>query len=176
MKKILLTPFIALSAAGLILSVIVHVIALSGHQVPFGELAWGLHIGIFVVWFPAVLVSMRLTRDFKQKDLWKAALRGCPAWMKYMTYFFFGYAFINFALFAFSTTGMPKESSPSTATALRGFSGHWMVFYSAAMSMLYSATQADLVDKQRRCRNGHAVSPLAKFCEECGAQVIDRQM
>lgn len=176
MKKILLTPFIALSAAGLILSVIVHIAALSGNQVPYGNFVWGLHGGIFIVWLPAILVSFSSTKDFKQKDFWKAALRGCPPWMKYMTYFFLGYAFVNFAIFIFSTTGMAKGTSPSTATELRGFSGHWMAFYSAAMAMLYSATQSDLFDKQKKCRNGHAVSALAKFCDECGAQIIDKQI
>jgi hypothetical protein len=24
----------------------------------------------------------RLTRDFKQKDIWRATLRGCPEWMR----------------------------------------------------------------------------------------------
>ena len=176
MKKILLGPFIALSAVGLILSIIVHVIALSGNQVPFGNFAWALHGGIFIVWFPAVLVSMRLSKDFKRKDFWKAALRGCPPWMKIMTYFFFGYAIINFVIFILSTTGMAKGTTPSTATELRGFSGHWMAFYSAALAILYSFTKPDLFDKERKCRNGHVVSPLAKFCDECGAQIIDKQI
>jgi hypothetical protein len=38
--------------------------------------------GIFVVWLPTILFTNLLTRDFKQKDLWKAGLRGCPAWMR----------------------------------------------------------------------------------------------
>lgn len=174
MIKILLKPFILLSAIGLILSIIVHVIALSGNEVPYSNFVWGLHGGIFIVWFPAILASFRLTKDFKRKDFWKAVLRGCPPWMKLMTYFFFGYAIINFAIFIFSTAGVTKGTSPSTATELRGFSGHWMAFYSAALSMLYSATQAESFDKQRRCRNGHVVSPLAKFCDECGAQIVDK--
>jgi hypothetical protein len=80
MKKILLTPFIALSALGLILSIIVHIIALSGNAVPYGNFVWGLHGGIFVVWFPAILASFRLTKDFKRKDFWKAVLRFSQSW------------------------------------------------------------------------------------------------
>jgi hypothetical protein len=37
--------------------------------------------GIFVVCLPTILFVNWLTRDFKQRDLWKAALRGCPTWM-----------------------------------------------------------------------------------------------
>lgn len=176
MKKIFLTPFITLSAISLVLSIIVHVIALSGNAVPYGNFVWGLHGGIFIVWLPAILASLRLTKDFKRKDFWKAALRGCPPWMKFMTYFFFGYAIINFALFILAITGTAKGTTPSTATELRGFSGHWMAFYSAALAMLYSAMHSDLFDKQRKCRNGHVVSPLAKFCEECGAQIVEKEI
>ena len=90
MKNTLLKPFILLSAVGFVLSFIVHVFSLLGQKAPYSELAWGLHFGIFVVWIPTVFVSKKLTENFKQKDFWKAALRGCPAWLKRMTYFFFG--------------------------------------------------------------------------------------
>jgi hypothetical protein len=49
MKNLLLKPFIALSSIGLLLSVMVHIIALSGGRVPFENYVWGLHVGIFVV-------------------------------------------------------------------------------------------------------------------------------
>jgi hypothetical protein len=39
-------------------------------------------------------------------------------------------------------------------------------------AVLYSATKVEMVDKNRHCANGHKVSPLAKFCEECGARVV----
>src|SRR5512136_2925319 len=98
MKKLVLIPFMILAAIGLVLSVAVHLCALFGFKVPYEKEAWGLHIGIFVVWLPAVIMAQRLSRDFKQKDYWKAALRGCPTWMRYVTYFFFGYAILNFAI------------------------------------------------------------------------------
>jgi hypothetical protein len=88
--KPFLYPFIILSAVGLGLSIVVHIAALFGLATPLGEQAWILHMGIFTVWLPAMLVIYPLTKEFKQKDLWKAALRGCPDWMKWMTYGFFG--------------------------------------------------------------------------------------
>src|SRR3990172_9366298 len=135
MKNILIKPFIVLAAAGLILSIIVHLIALSGGKVPFENLSWGLHAGIFVVWLPAILTAQKLTKDFTRNDFWKAALRGCPTWMRRMTYFFFGYAIINFAIFMISMTATTKGTATSTETDLRGFSGPWMAFYSAALAM-----------------------------------------
>src|SRR3990170_4320083 len=127
----LLTPFSILAAIGLFLSLIVHLYALLGQRVPFGNLAWGLHVGIFIVWFPAVSLGKRLSKDFKQSELFQAMLRGCPIWMK---------------------------------------------FYSAAFSILYSASQTEIFDKERRCRNGHVVSPSARFCEDCGAPVAEWRM
>ena len=171
----LLYPFIVLSAMGLILSLIVHTSALLGRDLGFGQAVWALHIGIFAVWLPTVLVLRNTTKDFKQRDLWKAALRGCPDWMRKMTYGFFGYAIVNFAIFMFSTINHPGSNSGApTPAVLRGFSGHWMAFYSAALSTLYSATRVKDADAGRRCQNGHLVSPMAKYCEECGASVPQR--
>ena len=76
--EFILTPFMYLAGLGLVLSLIVHISALLGMPSPFGEIVWGLHIGIFIVWIPSVIVMNSLVKDFKQKDLWKAALRACP--------------------------------------------------------------------------------------------------
>jgi len=59
-----------LAPTGLIASLIVHMAALLGMPSPLGEKSWVLHIGIFVVWLPAVLVLQSLSGEFKQKDLW----------------------------------------------------------------------------------------------------------
>ena len=48
----LLIPFLTLAVIGLILSLIAHTAALFGLPQPLGSAAWGLHIGIFVVWLP----------------------------------------------------------------------------------------------------------------------------
>ena len=176
--KIILTPFMYLAAIGLILSIIVHVLSLIGMASPLGENSWGLHIGIFVVWLPTVLVANRMVKEFKQKDFWKAALRACPKWMKNLTYFFFGYAILNFVIFIIlnvtgATSGINEGNTPTNV--FRGFSGHWMVFYCVAMATLYSAIHVEEHDETRRCFNGHPVSPSAKFCEQCGARVIEGQ-
>src|SRR5262249_25867443 len=160
-------PFIVAGALGLIASIVVHLSTVIGVPNPLGRAAWALHAGVFVVWFPAVLVGIRLSRDFKNKDLWRAALRGCPPWLTYAAGAFFVYALINFALFMLTSVhGKPTESQE-----LRGFSGHWMAFYAVGIAMLYSSTRAEEFDRSRRCYNGHVVSPLARFCEECGAPV-----
>ena len=174
--EFILTPFMYLAGFGLVLSLFVHISALLGLPSPFGEIAWGLHFGIFVVWIPVVIVMNSLTKDFKNRDLWKAALRACPKWMKYLTYFFFGYAILNFILFAIIDIGGGRGGGVGTpSNVYRGFSGHWMAFYCAAMAILYSAIHMKEHDEARRCPNRYPVSPSAKFCEECGSKIIEHQ-
>lgn len=174
--KLILTPFMYLAGLGLVLSLIVHVSAFLGLPQPFGEISWGLHIGIFVVWIPAVNIMNSLVKGFKQKDLWKAALRACPNWVKYLSYFFFGYGILNFALYALTdlNCGSGRGSGDGTSSNVyRGFSGHWMAFYWTAIAVLYSAIHAKEHDKARKCLNGHPVTPSAKFCKECGSKIIE---
>jgi hypothetical protein len=173
--KIVLTPFMILAGIGLILSIIVHLLALLGMPNPFGQAAMLLHIGIFVVWLPAVIVGNKLVKDFKRKDFWEAALRACPKWMKYMTSFFFGYAILNFIIFIILGDGNGGSSENPSPNTLRGFSGHWMAFYSVALAMLYSGIHIEEHDNTRRCPNRHPVSPSAKFCEECGEKIIEQE-
>ena len=170
--KIVLYFFLTLSALGLVLSITSHGAAILGTTGPLGDYSWALHVGIFVVWIPTVLIANRLTKDVPRKDFWKAALRGCPKWMTYMSYGFFGYAFLNFVLFAITAPKGHASNSMSPAV-VRGFSGHWMAFYSVALSVLYSATRLWDQEWQSRCQNGHTVSPLAKFCDQCGQPVIE---
>lgn len=157
-------PFALLALAGLIASVVVHGCSLFGIPQPLGEAAWGLHVGIFVIWVPAILVAQKLTHGSKQAEFWKAALRGCPRWMRTSLYVLFAYVFVNFFLSIALGPG-------SEADQFRLFSGHWMVFYFAGFAMLWSAEQlgADVVS---RCPQGHECSPFAKFCEVCGAQLL----
>jgi hypothetical protein len=158
--------FIALSAVGFVLSLWVHIGALSGIRVAPGWFFVLLHAGIFVVWAPAVFVaSKRNRRGVNPKDYWKVLLRGAPAWMTYMIYGLFAYAFINFALFMLRTQHPSSGSNPGLSE-WRGFSGHWMLFYGAAFAILYSA--AKLQGSGPRCVNGHPMPPNSNFCPLCG--------
>jgi hypothetical protein len=45
------------AGAGFCLSLIAHLLALFGVAMPGGGIVWLLHVGIFVVWIPAVFAS-----------------------------------------------------------------------------------------------------------------------
>ena len=135
-----LPVFIAISAVGLILSLWVHLGAVMGQRVAPEAFFWILHIGIFIVWFPAVFLAQKLVRNVNRKDFWKAVLKDAPLWMRYMIYGFLGYAIVNFLFFMVNAPGGGSGANPHAAV-WRGFSGHWMVFYSAALAILYSANR-----------------------------------
>lgn len=161
--------FAALSAIGLAVSLWVHLGAVRGQRVAPEAFFWILHMGIFVVWFPAVFVAQRRVSNMNRKDFWKAVLRGSPEWMRYMVYGFLGYAVVNFALFMLNAPSGNGGASPP-ASEWRGFSGHWMAFYSAALAILYSAAREQV--SGLRCLNGHPVPPNANFCTRCGQPVM----
>ena len=157
-----------LAAIGFILSVTAHVMALAGMPFPGGGLVWGLHIGIFVVWIPTVLVGNRMTRGANRKDFWKTGLAGCPLWMRRAVTVIFCYAIFNFILFLVSTAGQPKPKGAAPPSIVRGFSGHWMLFYGAAFATIYSAIHAPRLLREPKCPQGRAVAPTDRFCPKCG--------
>jgi hypothetical protein len=144
--------FAALAALGLALSIISHVAALLGRQGPLGEYTFALHVGVFVVWLPAVLVSRHLAPGLRRKGFWQAAFRGCPPWMRFMVYGLFVYGFLNFIVFL---THVPPNRGPGflSPSTVRGFSGHWMIFYATAMAILYSAGHVNDRDGRDAQRN-----------------------
>lgn len=168
--KPILYPFMLLAACGLALSIAAHIMALAGIPIPGGSHVWLLHIGIFIVWIPAVLVSVQMTRHSRRKDHLKVVLAGCPVWVRRGFPILFGYVIINFFWFMVATADQPKQpQSPATSLSdVRGFSGHWMMFYAAALAVLYSRIHAPHLYRERKCPQGHTASPAAHFCSECG--------
>jgi hypothetical protein len=102
--------FIILAFVGLVASVWVHVGAVMGRRVVPEPFFWILHVGIFVVWFPAVFVAKQRVGNLNRKDFWKVLLRDLPDGVRYLLYGFLGYA-----------SGRPSDShSGNRSSILRG--------------------------------------------------------
>lgn len=146
-----LRPFLWLlvvfSGLGLVLSLWVHIGALEGRQVAPDYFFWLLHICIFVVWLPAVFAAQVRVGSLQRRDFWKVILADSPGWMRYMVYGFTAYAMINFALFIAKAQTEKGFERPSPVV-WRGFSGHWMAFYSAAFAILYTAASSSRSTEQ----------------------------
>jgi len=133
--------FLALAGLGFLVSLWVHIGALFGVRVVPEYFFMILHVGIFVVFVPAIVVSQRLVGNTSRSDFWKVMSKDLPLWLRCVVYGSFGYAFLNF--FLFTSKAPVRESGANPPTQVwRGFSGHWMLFYSASFAMLYAATIA----------------------------------
>ena len=165
----LLLPLMVYAACGLGLSLIVHIPSFFGIALGGNTLFTALHLGIFPLWIPVVLIGRKMAGGGQRRnDFWKAALSGCPVWMKYMTYFFFAYAILNLLWFI---AHAPKGQHQGDDMIAHGFSGHWMAFYAAGLAILTTAHRYGLSNLQRTCPFGHDVSWTDKFCPTCGASV-----
>ncbi len=161
MRKAIAFPVMLLAGAGVLLCLISYLRWLTGRYHPLASGPPILFVGIFVVWLPTVLLMNTVTRDFKQKDLWKAALRGCPSWMRMCLWVGSG--------IVMAITFLPVVLGRNSAPSEGGFTLFPIIFYGVSFCTMYSILHVDQLDASRRCLNGHAMPPLAKFCEECGA-------
>ena len=166
--RIVVYFFLILAVAGFLGILMIHIAALAGVTAPAVILKVVIP-GVFVVWAPAVLVSNHLSKEFKQNHLWRATLRGCPKWMQTALWVVCGYGFLGTFLLPLLLGRNVDSYGSSTA----GMSGFMMAFYAMAVCVLYSATRAEEFDRNRRCPNGHHVSPVSRFCEDCGSPVTD---
>ncbi len=152
--------FAALAAVGLVLSAAVHSSTFAGvDPVELVPRVWLLHLGIFLVFIPAIAVANRAKPE-KSQSL-ASQFPHAPRWLAWMTGLFFAYALVNFAVFMFLVReGSPTRREDGTYAitdhgrtvreisaeefhrrqgyVARGFSGHWMLFYSASLLALVS--------------------------------------
>jgi hypothetical protein len=137
-----------ISLLGFSLSLVAHVFALNGVDIESEVPAlWALHVGVFVVFIPMV-VQLRRMQD---KGEGMAIFRGIPTWAGGALVLLIPYVLVNFI----SSIGSGFEGSPAIldgqyvlqykgklvrviteseyrahlADVLRGFSGHWLLFY-----------------------------------------------
>lgn len=158
--------FLMLSGIGFVASLWINIGSMMSRRIAPESFFVILHVGIFVVWFPAVLVAKRRIGNLQRKDFWKVVLRGAPDWMRYFVNAVGVYAFAGFFV---SAVHSPAEGGQLDPSAWGQFSGVWMVFYSAAFAILYAAGTDEL--RGGRCINGHTVLSGANFCTQCGQPV-----
>jgi hypothetical protein len=123
--------------------------------------------GIFIVWFPTVLLMNSLTRDFKQRDLWKAALRGCPRWMRTGLWVVIGFDFAMF--FLPFLWGSDPGRSPASFVVFPAS------FYAISFLVMYSLLHVEKIDAESRCLNGHRISPLANIAKNAALRPLPRK-
>lgn len=167
MTRAIAVPVMVLAAAGVVACFLSAAMFATNPAIEKDVLKF-LVPGIFVVWFPTVLLMNSLTRDFKQRDIWKAALRGCPSWMRTGLWVLIGFVFAMF--FLPFLWGSDPGKSPASFVVFPAS------FYAISFCVMYSLLHVERIDAGSRCLNGHRMSPLAKYCEECGAPAAPKEM
>jgi hypothetical protein len=161
-----------IAGIGFILGLIVHLISLFG--IYLGDkfpVIWALHIGIFLVWIPAIF-ELTKNPELNQQNFnsmsnpfkfFGIIFKNAPGPVMIISVVFFFYATINFSLFMLAGQGgvpdiidgryvihnhgsiinelTEMEYYKMKANVIRGFSGHWMAFYSVATAILWPKTE-----------------------------------
>lgn len=129
--RILILFFLVLAVVGFLCMLMIHIAALAGTMAPVVMLKF-VFPGLFVVWLPTVLVSSRLSKEYKQNDFWRAALRGCPKWMRTALWVVWGYGILGTFLFPLLLGG----NIDAYGGSIQGMSGFVMTFYATAVGVL----------------------------------------
>ena len=119
-----------IAAVGFFASFACHLMGWLGVEPPWGRSVFLLHVGFIVLWFPLVIFANR-TMPTPGRGNIEHLLAVLPKWTRVFTCALFIYALANFGYFMFSTHQYPKHGVPFLIE-LRGFSGHWMLFYGFA--------------------------------------------
>ncbi len=119
-----------LAGLGFLASLVCHVMGWLHFYPPGGNTVFLLHIGVFPLWIPLVIFSNR-TMPKGAKGNAAHVQAEVPRWLRRVSAVLFAYALLNFVYFLYSTSQYPKHEVPHYVE-LRGFSGHWMLFYAMA--------------------------------------------
>jgi hypothetical protein len=155
-----------IAVVGLFSNLILHISGFFSSIPPAqaAQVARYLNLVMFAVSVVSIVTANRVCENYLPRDYWKAALRGCPQWLKYLPAFLLAYA-ILFATIHGSSGVLGSAPKVQEGCAFG------MAIYAISLAILYSALQVQDVNRVGKCLNGHQVPADAKFCEECGAQV-----
>jgi len=128
--------WVALS--GMLISLTVHLLTVLNIFLAPSAVTISLTIGILLVWLQSSRQIKLFLAEDNERNPWKSAFALCPSWVKYVTYFFAVYAFINFAISAEIDHTAAYINLNVSQPRLRGLSGFWLAFYALGLSIGYA--------------------------------------
>jgi hypothetical protein len=120
-----------IATAGLLASAACHLMGWLQIEPPWGKAVFVLHAGFLILWFPLVIFANRTMPKGASGNL-EHLLAELPKWVRRVVAVLFVYALLNFAYFMYCTGQYPRHGVPFYIE-LRGFSGHWILFYGMAV-------------------------------------------
>src|SRR5579863_653095 len=116
-----------LAAIGFLVSLVCNVMGWM-HTNPFwGQSVFWLHIGAMALFFALIYFSNKTMPKFSKSNL-DHLLAELPKWARTGLGVVFAYAILNFVWFIYCSSTYQKGKEPMWLV-LRGFSGHWMLFF-----------------------------------------------
>jgi hypothetical protein len=115
------------SIVGLLLSIACHILGWLDREPPWGTSNFFLHAGIFVVWIPLIVFAQH-TKPKGSRGNFEHLLAEMPGWVRKASMGLLLYEVANFGYYIYCTRQYPRNAVPFPVL-LRGFSGHWMLFY-----------------------------------------------
>jgi len=128
-----LVVLMLISAAGFLLSLILHIATLLHVEMPLDKV---MHYGIFALYLPSIVIARRLRRAFGKKAVSEALKSTCPGWMRTTTGLIIIYAIVNLLI------QMVRKGDFAFV-----YSGLLMAAYSVAIGMYYSYNRLKSSDK-----------------------------
>jgi hypothetical protein len=119
-----------IAAIGFLASIACHLMGWLHIEPPWGKSVFVLHVGFLVLWFPLVIFANR-TMPRPGRGNFEHLLAELPKSVRVGASCLLAYALCNFAYFIYCTRQYPRHEVPFSLE-LRGFSGHWMLFYGMA--------------------------------------------
>jgi len=127
-----------------------------------------LFLGVFVVWFPAVVMLRRVTRGAMSRNRMKLALSHASPLIRGLVHASWIYCGLVWAVTMILHV---VKKSPTLTNEGVYFTAFLLVFYATAMGVSASVLAMTPEQLDPHCANGHAVGVEARFCESCGASV-----
>ncbi len=159
----------------LMLMMVIHVFVLFGMILMSLEVFVLFVIPFIVIWVLALFVARLVSYEYRSRDFIYAMSRGCPRWLTRTAWILTAYAILNLVLFKYIEWRDPaSQNELITLNHYRAVSSVAFPFLIWSLVMFVSAVRIAKNDPARRCANGHAVMPRAKFCEQCGVAIEDQ--
>ncbi len=120
----------AFGFSGFVLSVLVHVLALSRIYLVSNITVGALTLGMLAAW----LLSSRMIKEqpHTEESPWKIVFIRIPLWLRYGFYFVIIYALVNAAFALPIPAGKGYVDLEVTTAKVRLLSGFWLLFYAFA--------------------------------------------
>ncbi len=136
-----LQPLMYLALAGFLISLCINIACVFGKQLPPDVPFFIMHMGIFVVFFPAVWAAKKMLGSTARRDFWKVVMKNAPDFVRHIFYIIFAYEWLIWigVLGFFRATSQRPPGGPDWFV----FSGTWMIFYYTSFAILLSARNSN---------------------------------